>query len=143
MPAPRVAHCLFCDDVRFEVGNKLTLVGIYSGDLLWPYPLPGIIPKFAFAVWVISDIGDSPTSLKTSIMMPDGIQLLTAEMLAPPQIQNVEGGLKVAISQIIPVSPLPINRFGMLEVWIETERERLRAGRLRIHAGDNVSETVA
>jgi hypothetical protein len=76
-------------------------------------------------------------------MMPDGIQLLTAEMLAPPQIQNVEGGLKVAISQIIPVSPLPINRFGMLEVWIETERERLRAGRLRIHAGDNVSETVA
>lgn len=32
----RHAHCIFCDDIRQEVGHKHTYVGVYNGELYLP-----------------------------------------------------------------------------------------------------------
>src|ERR1700743_2371862 len=34
----------FCDDIRAEVGNKTSLMGIYGGDMMVP-SFPAIVPK--------------------------------------------------------------------------------------------------
>jgi hypothetical protein len=34
MPSIRVKNVAMCDDIRFEIGNKHTLVGVYSGDVV-------------------------------------------------------------------------------------------------------------
>lgn len=39
-----VAFALFCDDIRYELGNKVTLVGLYNADLL-ASDLPLFLPR--------------------------------------------------------------------------------------------------
>ena len=45
----RFASAIFCDDIRFEVGNKFTLAGVYSADMFFE-ELPGFIPKFGVSM---------------------------------------------------------------------------------------------
>jgi hypothetical protein len=43
-------HAIFCDDIRVEVGNKLTFVGCYFGFMFINSNFPAIIPRFCVAV---------------------------------------------------------------------------------------------
>lgn len=52
----RHLEVLYCDDVRFEVGNKLTYVGVYSADLFLNAPTPAVLPKLCVVVRI-----DTPT----------------------------------------------------------------------------------
>ncbi len=48
----RTFHGLYCDDIRHEVGGKLSLIGCYSGDMLvhtFPITLPKLCIHFALA----------------------------------------------------------------------------------------------
>lgn len=45
---------VFCDDLRQEVGGKLTYVGVYS-SALWVAAFPTLLPKFVVAVTLIAD----------------------------------------------------------------------------------------
>lgn len=133
MPSPRVAHCVFCDDIRFEMGNKISLMGIYTGVLNVDQSFPLALPKFGVVVWVISDFDDFPANMITTIVLPGGHELVrlespTSMAPVPPELQ--EGAQKAILSQAIPLSPLPLLQEGMMEVWVETEKEKLRAGRL-------------
>lgn len=133
MPNPRVAHSVFCDDVRFELGNKLSFIGVYSSDIVIYQAFPVAIPKFCIQVWVICDVDDVPERLTTILVLPGGHELLRAEVVglsAPLSPHMREGAQKEILSQTIPFSPLPLMQEGMLEVWVETERERIRAGRI-------------
>lgn len=134
MPDPRVAHCVFCDDIRQELGNKLSLMGVYSGELLIFQKPPIILPKLGIVAWLISDADDKPTKMDLSILSPpDGQQLVKLENdLSDLVISNMEGARKVMQQIIFPITPFPILQEGMFEVYIETERERLRAGRLLV-----------
>jgi hypothetical protein len=42
---PRLAYTLFCDDVRLEVGNKLSLMGVFHQILVQHFPVT--VMKFA------------------------------------------------------------------------------------------------
>lgn len=41
---------IFCDDIRGEVGNKITLVGVYTGAIVVHGTFPFLMPKFG--MWV-------------------------------------------------------------------------------------------
>jgi hypothetical protein len=41
-------HTLFCDDIRMEIGNKASLMGIYSGGMNIAAEFPFSLPKLAF-----------------------------------------------------------------------------------------------
>jgi hypothetical protein len=42
---PRLAYTIFCDDVRLEVGNKLSLMGVFHQILVQHFPVT--VMKFA------------------------------------------------------------------------------------------------
>lgn len=44
-----VMWSVVCDDVRNETGNKVSLMGIYSGKILFP-AFPAVLPKLCFFV---------------------------------------------------------------------------------------------
>ena len=44
MSALRFATAIFCDDIRFELGNKVSLIGVYGTDL-YTNELPCFIPR--------------------------------------------------------------------------------------------------
>jgi len=108
-------------------------MGVLGGDLSVDADFPVLLPKFGIMVLVISDIADPIQHLVTTIILPDGVEAFKFEAQAPSVIENAEGATQIKAVQTIPISPLPLPCEGMLEVWVETEREKIRAGRLRIH----------
>lgn len=135
MPNPRVAHSVFCDDVRFEMGNKLSLMGIYSSEVIIYHSFPVALPKFCVQVWIVTDLDDKVERLTTTVVLPGGHEIVRAEMVveaAPIPDYIREGAQKAIVSQTLPFGPLPLTEEGMIEVWVETEREKIRAGRIWI-----------
>ena len=135
MPAPRVAYAMFCDDIRLEYGNKISLMGVYGSDLQLAENFPLMLPKFAVHVGLICDLSDIPTWLKLSVILPDGAELINVELPVDslPKSKNIDATTtKYRIGQSLPITPLPLLNSGYLEVWLETETGKLRAGRLKI-----------
>lgn len=58
---PKIDHYFICDDMRQEIGNKISLLGIYPGNVI-SMPIPATIPKLCFHL-VLSNIrsGDNLT----------------------------------------------------------------------------------
>jgi hypothetical protein len=49
---PNVSALVLCEDVRVEINNKYTLVGVFAGDIIVPYfPAPGV----KLAVYAVVD----------------------------------------------------------------------------------------
>src|SRR5947209_13397450 len=70
MPTPRVANCIFCDDIRSEVGNKVSLMGLYSTDILFTIPPPVAVRTLGIVAWLIFDVDDRPTHLTIRVLVP-------------------------------------------------------------------------
>jgi hypothetical protein len=134
MASPRVAHCVFCDDIRQEIGNKISLMGIYSGEMIFPVKPPVVLPKFGIVAWVIADIDDPIQTISVSLNVPPNLtEILRTEsgpiVMVP---STVDGAKKMITQQMLPISQLVISEAGMIEVMIHTERETLRGGRIMI-----------
>lgn len=138
MPNPRVASCIFCDDIRAEVGNKLSLMGIYGTDILFPMAPPIMFPKFGIVVWIISDIGDIPSKFSIRILgPPDRSEIAKVEAEGEPLFTNTpkpdEFSKHATIRMIIPIANITFQEAGVIEVMVEVEGEEpLRAGRLGV-----------
>lgn len=131
----RVAHCVFCDDVRFEVGNKMSLMGMYQADIIIGARPPTFLPKLVIAVWVISDIDDPIQKMTTIVLGPPNkteIVRMDIEGMGPTPASFFEDSKKIIIHQVIPMNNFPITEAGIIEVLLETDRGSFRAGRLRI-----------
>jgi uncharacterized protein DUF6941 len=132
MSNPRVATCIFCDDIRAELSNKISLIGIYGSDMLIASPLPALIGRFGVAVFLITDIGDEPDHLSITIMMhPEETVLIKAEANKPPQTEDVEeGDTKRQLRAMFSLPAFTVTQEGYIEVRVDTGRETLRAGKL-------------
>ena len=51
----RTLQTIWCDDVRMEVGNKMSLMGIYSAELLVP-TFPFVLQKLCLSCKISADI---------------------------------------------------------------------------------------
>ena len=50
-PVPEAfGHAIFCDDIRMEVGNKLTFVGCYFGVMFLNSDFPATIPRLCVSL---------------------------------------------------------------------------------------------
>jgi hypothetical protein len=49
-PPDAYGYTTFCDDIRMELGGKITLVGVYGGQMVLAGPLPGVLPKLALHI---------------------------------------------------------------------------------------------
>jgi hypothetical protein len=133
--APRVAHAIFCDDIRPEMGNKFSLMGVYGPELQIEAPFPVIIHRFGVRVGLITDMDDIPEFMKISITLPNNTELLQTEVpihQTPPQAALDEVVTKYHLAINLPFSPLPLFCAGFLEVWVETELGKIRAGKLKV-----------
>ena len=131
----RPVFCMFFDDIRHEVGGKTSYMGQYRGDLILNVPLPVTLPKLCMSISVMCDITDLPSSIVIRVNIPpDGHELLRADITE--QIKNSRPDLgdstKMTYMFNLEASPITLASVGSLEVFVDTERETARAGRLRI-----------
>ncbi|MEI8395811.1 MAG: hypothetical protein WCF85_13810, partial [Rhodospirillaceae bacterium] len=124
MPNPRRAHCIFCEDIRHEMGNKLSFMGIFHSDMIIGCAPPSEMPigiDIVVIVWVLSDADDCPEKAILRVLAPpDGKEVYRIVSTLPAVIQYFEGAKQAVGMAVLQIKPLLIYGEGFLEVWVDT-----------------------
>lgn len=60
---------VFCDDIREEINNKFSYIGVYQGVLFTYLPLPLTLPKFCVAVSYVQSPTDEVRPVTIKLLM--------------------------------------------------------------------------
>ena len=74
-------YILVCDDVRHEVGNKVSIMGIYDDIVL--RETPAILPKINLAI-LLKGFKRNISKVQVKLKCPDGNDIDMPEMTIPP-----------------------------------------------------------
>ncbi len=132
MPNPRVAHALFCDDVSQEAGNKMTFAGIYAGDMVLPAPRPWVLRSFCTVTWLVCDPDDVPAHVLVQVYAPGEKAPFASGELRTGDASLRAGAVKVVLRLVTESSAVRIADEGDIEVYVECDGMKIRAGRLAV-----------
>lgn len=143
----RRAYSHFCDDVRAEVGNKFSLMGIYGGEL-FVQGAPTVLPKLVIAMF-FSTPPDEPFN-KLKFVVRAGDQTMVEHEMPPQEIEKIVSGLKrlpdandpitgLTIGVTLFVSPFIVDKPMTIKATAICDGEELPAGRLYVKLLDAVN----
>jgi len=122
---------LFCDDLRLEMGGKLSAMGIYQGIMALPAD-EFLLPKLV--AWTAIELPKAWSGGRVQVRLIDRDQLLTEAQFditdLPPQSEH--------IVMNVPLTAMPFSaKVGMvLHISISAPGLNYRSGDLRIVAQD-------
>lgn len=147
---PRHLETLFCDDIRHEMGGKLSFIGVYSVGLFVPV-FPATLPKLCLSVKILTPADEPLRSLTLRVLKDDEIlqeiifdeeQLVAAADLAEdrPDEQRKE---RVQMMQFMLVfSPIQFDEPCTLRVRAQTEDSELRGMALKVEQAPLTADPV-
>src|ERR1700730_17425735 len=152
-------YTIFCDDIRAEIGGKLTFVGAYTTEMFVHGTFPIILPKFALGIVYHQRHDSIVLPVKFWIFVPGdpdekpSIEAGMPEEAAEQTIANVKTMAAAAqgtiqqpyatlFSQMI-LTPFPIREPGILKVRAVRGDRLIRLGALRIKVADQSQVPVA
>lgn len=131
---PRYVHATFCDDVRMEMGGKISLMGIYQGSLHLSGPaLPLTIPRICVVVEARTPSTDPFKKLIVRVYLDD--KLLVEGASSEEQLEETTGAEEVTyktIGLIFNIQPFVVENEGRLKVRVDTDEGEIKAGGLQI-----------
>lgn len=134
MSAPRHLEVIYCDDIREEVGNKFSYMGVYSGELVVARGAV-VLPKLCVAVKAVTDIADPFETLVVRLVQGDDeVELVSTGPIVfqagPAGL--LEGTTRQVTQLAFMLAPFQIDEESILRVKAVTEREELQSMALRI-----------
>jgi hypothetical protein len=83
MAFPQVRHCVLCEEVRNELGNKISILGFFGilPDVQIGFPNGLGVIKVVFLLVCGAAAGGGQSSVSASIKNPDGSILVEARLL--------------------------------------------------------------
>lgn len=134
----RHLEVIYCDDIRNEVGNKFSFMGIYTRELTIPNA-PLFLPKLCIVVKAVTDVDDPFESLEVRVVkIKDGeeTKLLSTGPLTMPPLTDLparDDDTTCLLTQMqFALSPFQIDEEATLRVKATTEREELLGVALHI-----------
>jgi hypothetical protein len=149
---------IFCDDIRAEIGGKLTFVGMYTTVMFVYGTFPFVIPKFALRIvyrqrhdsiilpikfWIFVP-GDSDEKPSIELVIPDEAAQQTIDnvmKMAATAQETMQHPYATIFSQMI-LSPFLIREPGMLKVRAVRGDRLIRLGALLIKAADQAQVPI-
>lgn len=133
-PNSRYIHAIFCDDVRTEIGGKLSLMGLYQGSMnLIAENLPVIVPKMCVVIEARAQSIHPFKKLTVRVLLEDK---LLAEAVCPQEnlLPASDGAEPTYLTNgfIFSIQPFVVEGSGTLKVRVDTEEGEIRAGGLQI-----------
>lgn len=148
---PRHVETLFCDDIRHEIGGKLSYIGVYSGGLFVP-AFPVTIPKLCLSVQVVTPADESLGSLTLRVLKDEGIlqeiaideEQLAAASDSAEDMTEEQRKERVQRAQFLLVfSPIQFDGPCTLRVRVQTGDGELRGMALKVDQLAPPAESVA
>jgi hypothetical protein len=134
----RQIQTVFCDDIRHEVGGKLSYIGVYSGVLFVP-TFPATLSKFCLAMNVLTPADRPFATLAVRLLKDEDVLVegtlddaqLSAAVNVPADDVMAKDRI-LALQSIIVFSPFVLEGPCTLRVRAETEEGELRGLGLRV-----------
>jgi hypothetical protein len=130
---------IFCDDVRFEMDGKVSLIGTYGGDMIVRDGFPLVLPKFAAAVLFVQKKEVFSTNLELRIFLPGDAEdkpSVVTELIRPgvtPSAPEADSNFIIVRTNMI-FTPFPLDGPGNIKVRVARDGVLYGAGSLRIIA---------
>jgi hypothetical protein len=132
---PRFIHTLYCDDVRQEVGGKMTFVGAYQTQMLADQPGPLFLPKLCIVLTAQTPHDQPFHKLKIKIYRDEDVLQEMDVPIVPEAQAPVKNDIPVKFDVhgvILAVQGITFEKDTILRVRVETEAEELSAPALQI-----------
>jgi hypothetical protein len=106
----RSVHSIFCDDIRQEVGNKLSYMGIYTGQMFVP-ALPLTLPKLCVVMHAITLATNPFKQIKFRLLKNDeliaeaDVNASDAPLPQTPLLPWPGDDLKMMVQQVFQIYP--------------------------------------
>lgn len=146
----RHVETLFCDDIRHEVGGKISFIGVYSGGL-FVQAFPVTLPKLCLSVKVVTP-ADEPLRVLNLRILRDEETLqeigLDEEQLAAASdsadgMTEEQRKERVQMAQFMLVfSPIQFDEPCTLRVLVQTEDGELRGMALKVEQAPPPNDSV-
>lgn len=145
----RYAHVDYCDDIRQEVGGKITLVGIYTGKCLLQ-SIPGVLPKLCLSLSMAAPKADPFRFIQVSAVFA-GIEVMKMELnesqingilAANPSIDPKERKV-MTLTLMGVISPFPVPSAGRLKITVTADGRDLYCEHLEIDIAPPEAVTFA
>ena len=136
----RHIETLFCDDIRHELGGKLSYIGVYSSGL-FVQNFPVTLPKLCLSVRVLTSANAPLQALTLRVLKGEEtlqeLILDQTELTAASDIGNGmeegQGGERLLMAQFMLVfSPIHFDEPCVLRVRVQTEVEELCGMALKV-----------
>jgi hypothetical protein len=145
MSHPPLMWTIVCDDVRREVGGKLSYMGIYSGSVVVP-GFPAKLAKLCFVLSLRVDATEPPKKVVFRVMRDDSVLVagdLSPEQLATVQAQMIATAGDAAFEQphftftmVCEIAPFELSEPCKLKMRADTDRGEVRGGTLPVIQGN-------
>lgn len=148
---PRHVEALFCDDIRHEIGGKLSYIGVYSGGLFVPV-FPVTLPKLCLSVKVVTPADEPLRSLTLHVLKDEGIlqeiaidegQLAAASDSAEDMTEEQRKERVQRAQFLLVFSPIQFDGPCTLKVRVQTEDGELCGMALKVDQLPPPAESVA
>jgi hypothetical protein len=133
----RFVSVIYCDDIRNEVGNKQSFIGVYRTNLYVP-KFPAALPKLCVVISVQTNKNEPFTSLKYRLL---NIDAQIAEAVVPPEAlvphteeassdPSADGYIVCTLALVL--APFKIEAAMRLRVRVDADGEELKGPALII-----------
>jgi hypothetical protein len=130
----RYVHTVWCDDIRQEIGNKPSFMGVFAGGILLP-AVPAALSRLGVYTWVVSPVDKPIESLQLQVVRDDGLVLAEIKPEAPPHsaIPRVEGATRQVVVVGVNMGPVEIpEACKWFVVKVKADGDELEGPKLRI-----------
>lgn len=142
----RMLTVIYCDDIRHEIGNKISFMGCYQGELFVP-TMPMVLSKLCLFISVLTPKGRPFKSLTLRAMQDETIELARSEI--PPEgvanLPDVEDdtATRRAINTAMVFSHFVIEKPTVLRVLAQTDEGEIIGPRLHIKVAPEMVPAVS
>lgn len=150
---------IFCDDIRYEVAGKFTLVGCYTAEMTIHGEPPVTLPKLGIYALLVLPSTKVPSEVVFRVVYDPGGEVLFESRIdadpagdrpdkgtsrIAPLVHESGGGDDERVVQIgrqIVLSPLLVRREGLVRVRAVADGETVKLGSLRLRFAPPSRET--
>lgn len=143
----RFGYSIFCDDIRNEVGGKLSFIGCYSSVLFVTQKFPFVLPKFCVHSYVVTTAEDPFRSVSIRCYVPGHEGPILDEKIETPQLPvqrlmaseleaSVSAPRQIVASASLVLSPFELSGSGLIRIRavVDGATDELSLGALRVVA---------
>jgi hypothetical protein len=127
----------FCDDIRHEIGNKFSLMGCYTDELIVNGPLPALLPKLCAQVRAVCQRDEIPLKLTFRLILNNEVLAeleVPKEQLTRPVKPGFEDSTRRTYMAHMVLSPLPVQEPSILRVEAETDSGVIAGSKLHLRS---------